>query len=52
MNKYKVIFYSSEQNWRENIKSEKHFYDFKDAIKWFYLMTNNHLGSVKIIHPR
>lgn len=50
--KWKVIFHATEKDWRLNIFTEAEFDNLKDAADFTTMKIGNHLGLVRIVHPK
>lgn len=47
-----VNYHKSENDWRMGIFTEKEFENEQEAIDFWYLVTNNHLGTTKLTREK
>lgn len=43
--KFYVTYHKSEDDWRKRVLTKKEFENLEDAIDFWHLVTNNHLGE-------
>lgn len=48
---YKVIFYKSDRDRLDDVKSVKEFHSFEKARDFFYMRSTSRMGAVNLIHP-